>query len=340
LDGKKNQWGQAMNLAHRSSSLGLALVAALALAACAPTQYLAKAPEPSGMKYVVTGAPAMAAQISIIDARVTDDRVFSSGVLPATLAIDGIELEPIGFLAKHLSGELASRGLPTSAVVANNDVPRLKVNTFRMLNHRVSAFSPFVTLTFLSADVEAKSGIKRLGVFIKRGKVPVWSFDEVLDPIFNQPLSLVIRELASKIANTMYGYSANPDEVAALLAKVAGPRSDGSFLDVYSLGFSNNRAALPTLVELTKDADEYVRLAAISSLGTMRAVEQLPMLKSIYETATFNWQDRAMAIKSIGDLDTPDSKAYLQAELKRLGSSAAVDNDTRWTTQLIALYVQ
>jgi HEAT repeat protein len=123
-----------------------------------------------------------------------------------------------------------------------------------------------------------------------------------------------------------------------LIAKLSGPRAELSFLDVYALGFTNNRRALPKLVELTKDADEYVRLAAISSLGTMGAVEQYGLLKSIYESKDAIWQDRAMAMKSIGDLNTADGRAFMDAEMRRLGTAPA-DNDTRWTTQLLALFL-
>ena len=50
-----------------------------------------------------------------------------------------------------------------------------------------------MTLTFLSVDLETADSKKRIGVFIKRGKVPVMSFEEVVEPTFNQPLSLAVR---------------------------------------------------------------------------------------------------------------------------------------------------
>jgi hypothetical protein len=313
------------------------VLAATALGACAPAQYIATAPSPSGLKYEIAGAVAPTT-LSVTDARRADDKLFSFGILPAELKIGAAPIDPIPFLAEHVSNELASRGVPASARAGDDGTAKVQVKAFRIQNHRVSAYSPFVTLTYLSADVDTAAGPKRLGVFVKRGKVPVWSFSEVLDPTFNQPLSIAVKELASKIANATYGFTASDAKTDELIAKLSGPRAELSFLDVYALGFTNNRRALPKLVELTKDADEYVRLAAISSLGTMGAVEQYGLLKSIYESKDAIWQDRAMAMKSIGDLNTADGRAFMDAEMRRLGTAPA-DNDTRWTTQLLALFL-
>jgi HEAT repeats len=321
-------------------SVGVAstFLAAVFLAACAPAQYVATAPSPSGLKYEIANAAAPTT-LAVIDARRADDKLFSFGILPAELKIAGTAIEPIPFLAEHVSKELASRGVPaTTRVGENPGAPTLQVKAFRIQNHRVNAYSPFVTLTFLSADIDTAAGPKRLGVFVKRGKVPVWSFSEVLDPIFNQPLSIAVQELSSKIANATYGFAASETKTDELIKKLSGPRAELSFLDVYALGFTNNRRAIPKLVELTKDSDEYVRLAAISSLGTIGAVEQYDLLKSIYGNKDALWQDRAMAMKSIGDLGTADGRAFMDAEIRRLGT-VPVDNDSRWTTQLLALYL-
>jgi hypothetical protein len=44
-----------------------------------------------------------------------------------------------------------------------------------------------------------------------------------------------------------------------------------------------------------------------------------------------------MAIKAIGDLDMPESRAYLEAQLKRW--EAASGNEALWTAQVIRLYL-
>jgi HEAT repeat protein len=201
----------------------------------------------------------------------------------------------------------------------------------------VSGFSPFVTFTFLSTDLDTGTAKKRIGVFIKRGKVPVWSFDEIVDPTFNQPLSLAVKELASKVANQMYGYRASDKTVDDLVAKLSGKREPESFLDVYALGFTNNPKAIEPVAKLTTDPDEYVRLAAISSLGNLRATSHFDFLKGIYQNRSSLWQDRAMALKSIADLDTNEAKAFVTGELK-YWQAQPPSNESTWTSQIIRLY--
>lgn len=307
-----------------------------AFSACAPSSYNVKPPTPSGIKYETT-ADDPKTQLSVIDARQPNEKTFSTGVLPAALTVDKVPIDGHKFLAEHLGAELASRGVPVTTTTTDAGLPRLQVRTFRMQNHRVNAYSPFVTFTFLSVDLETAKGsfgTQRYGVFVKRGKVPMWSFDELIEPTLNQPLSLAVRELATKIAGTTYGYRASNATVNELVGKLA-KRNDESYLDVYALGFTNNPTAVEPLLKLLDDADEYVRLAAISSLGTLRAKAQIPRLKTIYQ-GTGLWQDRAMAIKSIADMGTADAKSFVAAELQRV--STLTDKDSMWTTQVLSLY--
>jgi len=208
-----------------------------------------------------------------------------------------------------------------------------------MRNHRVSSYSPFVTLTFLSAEIDDGSSNKKVvGSFVKRGKVPVWSFDEIVEPTLNEPLSIAVKELSSKIVNQLYNYSASDATVDELIAKAAANKTGSRYLDVYALGFTNNKKAIANLLTLTKDDDEYVRMAAISSLGTLDAEAQYEYLKTLYANKSGMWQDRAMALKSIGDLDTAETKAFLVEEQKRLESQPE-NNDTKWTLQIIHMYI-
>jgi hypothetical protein len=39
----------------------------------------------------------------------------------------------------------------------------------------------------LPADVTTDKGMQRIATFIMRRNVPVWSFDEVIDPTYNDP---------------------------------------------------------------------------------------------------------------------------------------------------------
>lgn len=312
-------------------ALGLLLAAG-----CAPSSYTVKAPTPSGMKLEST-ATLSPQRLALNDLRPTEQRVFHSGILTAVISYNKAPLDPPAFLATHLQAELKSRGMPVDVVPGAGGPPSIDLRAFRMQNHRVSAYSPFVTLTYLSVDLHNGPETQRFGVFIKRGKVPVWSFTEVIEPTMNEPLSLAVKELATKIASALGGQGSADAVVDQLVGKLA-TRTESSFLDVYALGFSRNPKAVDTLVKLAADPDEYVRLAAISALGTVGAESQFGLLKSICENPASLWQDRAMALKSIGDIGTPDAKAYLQEQWKRQGSAPA-GNEATWTSQIIGLYL-
>jgi hypothetical protein len=321
----------------RRFATGVALLATLALGACAPPNYAAKAPSPSGLKYVVSAGAPQATAFSVIDERRADGRNFSTGVLPAELKIDGAPIDPIPFLAKHLQAELSSRGLPTTVSDQSTAPPAIRVKHYRMENMRTNAYTPFITLTYLSADVDTPSGVKRLGVFVTRGKTPVWSFEEIVEPTLNQPLSLGIREFASKLVSAIYGLRADDATVKSLTAKINGTRTPDTFLDVYALGFTNNLSAIDTLIGLTKDSQEYVRQAAISSLGNIGATTQFGLLKTLYQDPQVSWQDHCIALKAIGDLNTEESKAFIAAEAKKLGSDSSKESQV--LSRILSLYL-
>ena len=299
----------------------------------ASKSYAISKPTPSGLEYdAVAAAPT---QLLLVDARSGEELEFSKGTLPAGMTIDDKVVEPFAFLGANLQQEFESRHAPISIVSAGEGLPRVTLHAFRMRNSRKNAFSPFVTMTYLAADIENGPVKKRVGVFVKRGVVPKWGWGEIVEPTLNQPLSLAVRELSSKIADVLAGARVSDATVDSLLAKSAA-RTPTSYIDVYSLGFTNNPKVVPTLVELSKDADEYIRLAAISSLGTVHAADQFDYLKSIY-TGARTWQDRGMALKSIGDLDTEASRAFLAETKAALEAGKSKESDL--DLAIIRLYI-
>jgi HEAT repeat protein len=151
-------------------------------------------------------------------------------------------------------------------------------------------------------------------------------------------MTIAVQELSSKVSNILFGFQASDTQVQGLMTRLADPNAPTRYLDTYALGFANNPLAIDKLAALTKDPDDYVRLAAISSLGTLHATAQMPLLKQIYEDPKALWQERAMAIKAIGDLDTLAAKAYLTAEFKKLASQPINDDNTRLSLVMMIYY--
>ena len=228
-----------------------------------------------------------------------------------------------------------ARGVPTKVVDAGDIV--IDVNKLEIRNHRTNGFTPFISLTMLSTDVSLNGQTKRISAYIKRGKVPVWSFDEIVEPTLNEPLDLLVKEFSAKLSNKVYGTKISDKEVNVLIDKIDNNLGNGStYIDVYQLGFGNNQSAVPALVNYTGNESEYIRLAAISSLGILQAEEHIGLLKSIYTNAE-TWSDRAMAVKAIGDIGTPEALEFLKEAKVDLASKNSKEQS--WTKEIIGLYL-
>jgi len=320
--------------------LGAIILMSALVQACAPAAYNIDTPEPSTISYedVLDEIKTKSADFNVVDSRSEEGMSFSYGRLPADLKLNGASIEPISFLKNSTEQELKARGIDTN--FSSSDGIDIEINKFIIRNHRVSGFSPFVTFTMLSGDIVTDDGKERVAAFIKRGKVPVWSFDEIVQPTLNEPLDLVAKELAAKINAKLFDRKISNNEVQTLIKKINSPSQDESndlkYLDVYQLGFGNNKTAIPALVEMAKSKPEYIRLSAISSLGILGARDEIGFLKSIYADSKL-WQDRGMAIKAIADIGNDEAMAFL--------NEIALDNqgDTKeqsWNREIIELYTR
>ncbi len=285
------------------------MVFTMIAAGCAPKVYTVDAPEQSSYRYQQPSQP-VTSNLSFVDARENADMDFSYGVLPMGLTFDGSPLQPVDFLEKFTLDELQARGINVNA--SNSSDTKIAITDFEMRNYRSNGFAPFTTTSLLAADVDVEGKSERIVVFVKRGKVPVWTFDEIVEPTLNQPLEILVGEFSAKLNGLLYDQSLPDQAIDELLSKIDS-QADGnlSYLNVYQLGFSNNPKALNSLVNLTNNEDEYVRLAAISSLGTLGAGDQVDLLVSIFE-GDGPWQDRAMAVKSLGDLGLRGNDAAMK----------------------------
>lgn len=296
---------------------------------CAPTSYLVKEPVSSNVSYEVTGAE-KSKSLSINDSRTDNNKAFSYGVLNVELlTAKNKPLVPINFLKRNTELELLNRGIPVS--LDSKESLDINVHTLVMKNHRVNGFSPFVTFTLLKADVEINGKKEPISVFVRRGKVPVWSFNEIIQPTLNEPLALLVKEFTAKINALAYQQKISNADVIKLSNKI---KSGGTYLDVYELGFGNNKSAIAHLKELTKSKDEYMRQAAISSLGILKAESEFSYLTSLYQESSA-WADKAMVLKALGDLRTNESINFLKKE------KLSFENESKkyWVNDLINLYI-
>lgn len=267
----------------------------------------------------------------------TDKAQLIAGRIPMTPTYNDKPFEATRWVAQNTVRELVARGLPVKLSADGKDATDVRITRIHIENHRVSGFSPFETYTSLRADVMTAKGPQRVTSWVKRGKVPVWSFNEVIDPTYNVPLAILTKELAAKINQALYGQALSDGQVDQLIRQVEP--ADGksvNAMDVYELGFGNNPRAVPTLVKLVRNGDDEIAHAAISSLGILRASAQLGLLIELFE-AKGDVEDRAIALKAIGDLGTAESKAYLGKQKTALDSQT--DRESTVFKDVIALYM-
>jgi hypothetical protein len=318
-----------------SGFLTITTLVLLLLSGCVLTVPI-KDPVPSAASY--TKPPDVApATLVFTDARTPENKAQPAfGRLKVELtAPDKKPFDPVPWLAANTMKELGARGVPAQL---GTDAAGATIVTIRLLqieNRRVSGYSPFETFTSLKADVATGKGTHRIAAFIMRGKMPIWSGDEVIDPTFNDPLDLVAKELAAKLNQILFGARLSDAQVDDLVTRTSG--KDANFRDVYELGFGNNPRAIPHLVKLSSSKDGYVMRAAMSSLGVLRADQHFDLLVKEAENTKDDFEDRATALKGIGDLGTPRSRAYLEKERARL--ETLTDAEAVRAKGLIGLYL-
>jgi len=319
------------------SQLSTALAVSLLLSGCAIGMKVPiKEPAPSMSQYVKpTGVEPSSLFFS--DARTPENKAqpVTGRIRMELTAPDGKPFDAVPWLAGATVKELTARGLPVQLASQAGDAGTVTVRLIQIENRRVSGFSPFETFTSLKADVTTPKGTQRVAAFIMRGKVPVWSFDEVIDPTYNDPLDLVSKELAAKLNQLLFDARLSDAQVDELVARTSG--ATVNFRDVYELGFGNNPRAIDQLVKLSASKDDNAMRAALSALGVLRADQHFNLLVRQAEDAKSDFEDRATALKAIGDLGTPQSRAYLEKERARL--EKLTDAEATRAKGLIGLYL-
>lgn len=251
---------------------------------------------------------------------------------------DKQDIDSADFFLKALDKELSARNLPVSFSENNDD--QLVLLSYDTIAHRRNGFSPLVTISMVKLDLMEQGKAHRLAAVVKRAKVPMWTVTEapLVEATINQPQELLIKEVGAKINMALFNKKLSDESVERLIQEIRTNQRDEdlAYQKVYELGFSNNHKALPALREFAAHNAEYIRLAAISSMGMIGKESALEELKGLYQSGR-QWQDRAMALKAIGDIQTPEALAFLKQERERWQQSDSTEAD--WNNTILALYL-
>lgn len=271
---------------------------------CTKTFYI-KTPAPSSIIYDQKFQEVTILKIN--DQRIGEDKKISAGTL--SVVLKNMENE-MSFLGNNIEKALRSRGINLKYKNENGKNLLLNIHKYRIRNLRTTGFSPYWTFTTFRGDLIINGKSQKITFYFKIGKVPVWAFSEVEEPCYNVPVSLMVKEIASKINRHYFGLQAPSDKIDLLLDDINNNFNEFSFLKVLELGYTNNRDAIDPLIKLTNHKDSMVRVCAISSLGVLGAVEKFDFLKNVYNTTESI--EKSMALKSIGDLDTSQAIEFMK----------------------------
>ncbi|MCP4326645.1 MAG: HEAT repeat domain-containing protein [Alteromonadales bacterium] len=329
-----------MNLSKTIRTIIFASFAASMLASCAAPTFNMEIsrPEVSDLKYEKKSSESHS--FSVLDKRAKESK-FSEGTLNFNILIDGKNINEVEELKTALAKELVSRG---SNIKFTSDVQenlKLDVIDFKMFNHRTNGFTPLITLTQFAGDLWVNGEKQRIVSFVKRAKVPIWFITEdgIVENTYNQPVSLVVQDLATRITQRLDNNKASDQALKALVEEINNDKTDDTvrYFKVYQLGFSNNKSAIPYIISYLDHKDDYVRLAAISSLGLLDAESEVDRLKKIFTSAKL-WQDRAMSLKALADINTPEADAIVDAEWERVSKIAKPNKEAKWNRSILSLY--
>jgi hypothetical protein len=299
---------------NKTYSLPMLMAALLAMLLCSGCglKYTLKDPTLSTIGYSTQDTRKIT--IQVIDKRVGDDVYFAYGKiglgtslrdLSSILKFDNIR-EPVSYFAEQLEDELEHRGIPAKVVAGEVENPgaTLEVQRYQIVNYRASGFSPWEAGHVFDGLLTHSGKSERITAYMYAGKTPVWSMDEILEPCFNIPASILIQDVASKINMVLFDLKSPDAEIQRLVAEIDAEMDkkpeEGPFWKVLELGYTNNPKAITPLKNYTKVGDPFFKSCAISALGIIGTQKDFDFVRQLYEETLYN--EKYMAVKAMGDI--------------------------------------
>jgi hypothetical protein len=306
------------------NAVGLVLLAVF-LSSCG-LKYNIKDPSLSEINYGKSGISQTT--MGIVDKRTGDNKNFVLGKIGPwgglkdisdLLTIENIK-DPLGFLSANLEKELNQRGIPVKVSVNAPGEKELvlEVDRYQILNYRSTGFSPWEACHVFEGTLVQGQKRTSIKAYFYNGKVPVWSMDELQDPCFSIPSSILIKDIASKINKIVFNLQAPDTTINQLTADIDAELSKdsktGPLWKVLELGYTNNPLAMPALKKYSSEGDGLFKSGALSAIGILGAEDQIDFLKERYNNSQYN--EKYMAAKAIGDVGNDKAQALLR-EMKK-----------------------
>ena len=277
-------------------------------------KYTINNPEVSGNPYDITTKKHFVMQV--VDQR--SDKNFHqavSNLKNLKLELKNVE-DPILWLSQALEREFTARGVSleiTSKEPTNPPDLILIVKKYQIVSRRVSGFSPWESFHSFMGELKTADQTTAIRAYFFDGKVPVWSMAEIQEPCFQTPMTILIKEIASKVNSNALHYAMSEEKVKAISNKIETQMKSGGKDLCYSLielGATNNPEAMAPLLKIADTQDPFARGCAFSAIGILGGKNEFNFLKQKYEQ--YSGPDRPMALKAIGDIGTPESTQFVE----------------------------
>ncbi len=146
--------------------------------------------------------------------------------------------------------------------------------------------------------------------YFHAGKVPIWGMSEIVQPTYNYPMSVVIKEIATKL-NGLYFHSSPPGDLVR--RKIDEIKKEPNLDTIMDLAFLGSADALPALESLVKTSTSgNVVTYALDAIGIIGDPKSFPFLRDFHEASRS--KGLLFSLKAIGDLGTPEALAFVRAE--------------------------
>lgn len=224
--------------------------------------------------------------------------------------------DPIAWFSQALEKEFAARDIPVKVVDKNSSITAdvvLTIKRYQITSRLVAWLTPWESYhSFLG---ELASGGKTYGIrsYFFNGKVYGGGLKEIEDAVYNIPMSILVKDVASKINRYALQYSASDSKISEIqlrAQKKIKSQDDDAYRLMLELGNSNNPNAVKSLIAFSAIEDRFARACALSGIGTLGAQDQIGFLKKKY--TELNGIDKVMALKAIGDIDTSEAIDYIR----------------------------
>lgn len=254
--------------------------------------------------------------MKVIDQR--DDAKFSPGITGLSrveIVFENVP-DPTAWLSKGMEKEFAARGIPMQIVGKDSNSPSdmtLTISKYQVVNHRASGFSAWEAFHLFLGQVTMGDKSCTIPAYFFNSKVPVWSMDEIEKPCLSIPMSIMVKEIVSKINRCVFNYAASDEDLKkmeALALEKVKPDTDFACFPSIELGRTNNPAAIKTLQKIAENEDSLVHACAVSAIGTLGAQNQFDFLAKKFAQRSNN--DKVIPLKSIGDIGSAQAYDFMR----------------------------